>query len=701
MMPVKRYFILNRSTWLLCVAAALGWGWAWHGATRSTVDGWLFPLQRAEWLVQDMMMRKGPPAPVSTDLVFLGIDNPNYGDRFFEDEAEEAPALAHLGKDYPWSREVWAALVDRLLAAGAKTVVFDLLFVAQGPGDEAFAEALRRHEGRVVLAANLNRPDAGGSAVLVWPASTLIEGLEKPADTMGVVNYLPDGDGVIRRLYYEFPLLSGRYRSLTAQALAQAGREPGEGSRVSPYVPVRFNYGGPPEFTYPHRAVYEVFVPSLWRRNFKDGEFFKDKIVMVGPAANWTQDLHPTPHGMMFGAEIHLNAMAAVMNDAFVTEPSAAWTWALILAAGALAALLLSATENVWLRFGGLVLVSAGGVLAARGVYGAFAFMPVLLAPLLAFNTGGLLCLVQKFFVTLLEKLRTRAMLERYVSQNFVREILDRSDSFEESLGGVRKDCTMLFSDIRGFTTMTEADDSQALVGQLNEYLSEMVECVFRRQGTLDKFIGDAVMAVWGNVRPRTAREDAVDAVRCALDMLDGLARLNPAWVARGRPALKVGIGLNHGEVIVGNMGSPRRKEFTVIGDPVNLASRLEGVTKEYGLSLVIGESVAALVKDDFVLQPVDLIQVKGKQRPVEVFTVIAPADAALSETLRASLGYYGEGMSAYREGRFGEAREAFARAAATDATNTLAKLYVTRCELLLATPPEGEWNGVFVMRTK
>ena len=324
-----------------------------------------------------------------------------------------------------------------------------------------------------------------------------------------------------------------------------------------------------------------------------------------------------------------------------------------------------------------------------------------MLAPLLAFNLSGAFCLVQKFFVTFAEKMRTRSMLERYVSQNFVREILDQSGNFEESLGGVRKDCTMLFSDIRGFTTMTEGDDSHLLVTQLNEYLSEMVECVFVRHGTLDKFIGDAVMAVWGNVKPRTPREDAVDAVQCALDMLAGLEKLNPIWVARGRPALHIGIGINHGEVIVGNMGSPRRKEFTVIGDSVNLASRLEGVTKEYGLSFVIGESVAALVKDDFVLQPVDLIRVKGKKKPVEVFTVIAHASVKTDDATTRALSHYATGMNAYRAGHFAEARAAFARSAEIASPNPLAKLYVARCDALIATPPAEPWDGVFVMRGK
>ncbi|HEY8932701.1 MAG TPA: adenylate/guanylate cyclase domain-containing protein [Rariglobus sp.] len=698
----SRLFRRHRITWLLCATVTVLCGLAWHLASDAPAENWLFILRRTELQIQDLLLRKGPPAPVSKDLVFLGIDSQNYEDRYFEDEIAESPVLGNFSKNYPWSREVWAAVVERLIAAGAKTVVFDLLFVSPGPGDDAFARTLQKHEGKVVLAANLTLSE-DGRAVLTWPSSTLLDGLKKPEDTVGIVNFFPDADGVIRRLHYELKmrLIAGRNLSLGAQALTQAGYVPATDKDFSPDREVRFNYGGAPGLGYTHHPVYEIFVPSLWANNYKNGAFFKDKIVVVGPAANWTQDSHPTPYGPMFGAEIHLNAMSAVMNRAFIPEPSLPQAWLLIIAAGLAAALLMSATDHAWIRFGGMIAGSAAGALIARQTYNTWAVMPVILTPLIAFNLCGVVCLVQKFFVTFAEKMRTRGILERYVSQNFVRELLDSSDSFEQSLGGVRKDCTMLFSDIRGFTTMTEGDDSHKLVTQLNEYLSEMVECVFARNGTLDKFIGDAVMAVWGNVKVRTPRADAVDAVQCALDMLAGLDKLNPGWVEAGRPALHVGIGINHGEVIVGNMGSPRRKEFTVIGDSVNLASRLEGVTKEYGLSLVIGESVAQLVKDDFVLQPVDLIRVKGKKRPVQVFTVIAPVARPPDAPVREALRLFEAGLTAYREGRFAEARESFVRSAAASAHNKLAGIYVQRCEALIAEPPVGEWDGVFVMHTK
>ena len=701
--PLLRFVRLHKVTALLCLVSGLVWGLLWFGGANEAVpDSWLFPLRRFEWLVQDMIVRRGTPAPVDDRLVYLGIDSPNYADRFSEEEIAAEPVLGMLTHNYPWSRAVWAAAVDKLVAAGARVVAFDLLFISPGPGDEAFQAALNRHPGRVVLAANLNvaEGDASAGSALLWPSETLLGGLVQPEKAVGVVNFFPDADGVIRRVMYQLPLLTGTQASFSGQVLAAAGLPMAAGRDASQEGVKRFFFGGPPG-TYAHRSVYEIFVPSLWQHNFKNGEFFKGKIVVVGPAANWTQDHHPTPQGgLMFGAEVHLHAMAAALHGAFIQEASPTQALLLVAAATLLAFALMAGLENPWWRVAAMAGVSLGWVALAQALYGQ-SWLIVTVAPLLTFNTSCALSLVQRFFSTLVEKLRTRAMLERYVSQNFVREILDHTASFEESLGGVRKDCTMLFSDIRGFTTLTEGADSHAVVTQLNEYLGEMVDCVFKREGTLDKFMGDAVMAVWGNVRVRTPRHYAVDAVHCALDMLAALDRLNADWKTRGLPVWRIGIGINHGEVIVGNMGAPRRKEFTVIGDPVNLASRLEGVTKEYGLTLVLGETVAGLVAEEFILQPVDLIRVKGKQRPVAVFTVLATKAAGVSAPVAAALARYGAGLDAYRQGRFAEALAEFKASLARAELNSLAALYVTRCEALLAQPPEGDWDGVFVMRLK
>lgn len=664
-------------------------------------------LWRAERAVQDAVMRRAAPAPKEEAFVYLGIDEPNYAYRFRPEELASAPGAGLLAADYPWSREVWALLLDKLMAAGARGVAFDLLLVSPGRGDEALAAALARHEGKVVLGSSLDVPAPGAAPLLTWPADSVTDALEDSVAASAAVTFFPDRDAVVRHSRRMIRLLTHDQPTLAAQlaALAREGKVDDASKVVTTDLePRRFRFGGP-SGTYAPIPLYQVFSPMLWRTNLKDGAVFRDKVVIVGPAAAWTQDLRRTAAAeLMFGPEVHLHAAAAELNDAYIAEPGHDFTLGLIVATGFVVGLLFCLVEQPWWRTGLLLAVNAGAITLALTLYTRAGVMVALLPVLGALNTGGALCLVQKFFSTYLEKRRTRAMLERYVSHNFVSAVLGSAEKFEESLGGARRRCTMLFSDIRGFTTMTEAADSQALVAQLNEYLGEMVECVFRHEGTLDKFIGDAVMAVWGNVRVRTEREDAVSAVRAALDMLAALERLNAGWRARGVTELHIGVGLNHGEVIVGNLGAPRRKEFTVIGDAVNLASRLEGVTKEYGLALVLGESVAEHARAEFVVQAVDFIRVKGKTRPVAIFTVRPARDVSLE--------VYERALADYRAGRFAQARDGFADAARLAAMpgaapapgvgrDPLPTLYLKRCDAMLANPPGADWDGVFVMRSK
>jgi adenylate cyclase len=297
------------------------------------------------------------------------------------------------------------------------------------------------------------------------------------------------------------------------------------------------------------------------------------------------------------------------------------------------------------------------------------------------------------------EQQRVRRTLERYVSRDAVREILDNPASFLNSLGGERRSITVLFSDIRSFTTMTESADPHALVEQLNEYFNEMVGIVFAHEGTLDKFIGDAVMAHWGSIATAGPETDARRAVGTALEMRAALARLNTGWKARGLPELAVGFGINHGDAIVGNLGCEAKMEVSVLGDAVNLGSRLEGVTKEYGLDLCLGESVAPLVRDAFILRSVDLLLVKGKTHPVEVFTALGPRSAGTSEP--AWLARHEEAVRAYRRGDFDAAEVAWLDVLAAEPGDPLASVFFARCAALRENPPPGEWTGIFTMPGK
>jgi adenylate cyclase len=260
---------------------------------------------------------------------------------------------------------------------------------------------------------------------------------------------------------------------------------------------------------------------------------------------------------------------------------------------------------------------------------------------------------------------------------------------------------TILFSDLVGFTTLSEKADPEALVAQLNEYLTRMTSVVFSNGGTLDKFIGDAIMAVWGNVRSLGMAEDAKNCARAALGMRRELHQLNEQWRSEGRMGLGMGIGINQGEVIVGNIGSHERMDPTVIGDSVNLASRLEGLTRLYGVDILIGATGAELVQDEFHLRSVARVQVKGKTKPVDVFTFIAARNEAVDPELLKWLESYEEGLEKFRARDFTDAKILFSRFLEFYPDDFLAKMYLDRALEYEQQPPDEAWDAVEVFKKK
>jgi len=299
------------------------------------------------------------------------------------------------------------------------------------------------------------------------------------------------------------------------------------------------------------------------------------------------------------------------------------------------------------------------------------------------------------------ERLRTRRTLERYVSKNLVKEVLENPDSYYSSLRGVRVPATVLFSDLIGFTTLSEKADPEALVSQLNEYLSRMTSVVFGNGGTLDKFIGDAIMAVWGNVRSFGMAQDAKNCARAALAMRRELRQLNQKWREEGRMGLGMGIGINQGEVVVGNIGSQERMDPTVIGDSVNLASRLEGLTRIYGVDILVGASAAELARDEVHLRSVARVQVKGKSKPVDVFTFVGARSEEIDAEFLKWLETYEEGLEKFRARDFTDAKILFSRFLEFYPDDLLAKMYLDRALNYEQAPPDEAWDAVEVFEKK
>jgi adenylate cyclase len=268
-----------------------------------------------------------------------------------------------------------------------------------------------------------------------------------------------------------------------------------------------------------------------------------------------------------------------------------------------------------------------------------------------------------------------------------------------DSLSGRKHTVAVLFSDIRGFTSMTEGSNPEHLVRQLNEYFLEMVGAVLKENGTLQKFIGDAIMAAWGDVHSEGAETDARRAVRTALAMRPALAKLNERWQKQpDRVPLHIGIGVNIGEVIVGNIGHPQRMEFTVLGDGVNLAARLESATKQFHTDFLVGESVEALTRKDFVFRQVGLITVKGKTKPVEVFNVLSESSQPEPPWLR----HYHEGIKLFRRRQFAEASAVFTQVLGEcGGEDYLCQLYLRYSAEYAKDAPPADWQGEFVLTEK
>ncbi|HXA09876.1 MAG TPA: adenylate/guanylate cyclase domain-containing protein [Chthoniobacterales bacterium] len=606
-------------------------------------------LFRLRNMARDAVARAGRTTPPNPALVFLAIDSDSVGLDATTDvkqlyglsdkQSVEAHALELMSQAWPWSREVYALVLRRLVDAGAKVVAFDLTFPTATPEDPPFRLALDRYKEHVVIGSNFissaSRGFATVDASLTRPPESLVPETQPMDDRVAFTNFWPEEDEVVRQAQFRitFEQVQGnlpgpkteRFLSFAAQTLIKAGRADAVPGGLDERL---FRFTAPPRIGFRPHSLFEIFVPDYWQHNYQSGEFFRGKIVVIGAEGNWQHDEHPTPFGSMPGPELHLNAINAALHHEFISEMSPLAVVSFTIAAGLLAIFLSLTIRSPWLRLLALIVGDAGWAWFAIFVFNhASVYLPIA-TPYLQLNLTLLLGLAADFTLERVEKKRVRQALERYVSRDVVREMLDKPKLYEQSLGGVLKRVTILFSDIRGFSKVSAQSDPQVLVRQLNEYLTAMVECVFRFGGTLDKFMGDAVMAVWGNVRTAGAGDDAVAAVEAALAMRAELARLNQKWRAEGLPELKIGVALNHGAVVAGNIGSPQRMEFTVIGDAVNVTWKMQELTKRVGAELIVSKTVEALIVEHFELHPLGQFALHNLPGAWEVFAISEPIAA-------------------------------------------------------------------------
>ena len=558
----------------------------------------------------------------------------------------------------------------------------------------------------MVIGANF---DVAKAMQAIVPNADLIPPPQMEDQRVGFVNFFPNYlDQETRSIYFMLTerQLAGLppnpseevFYSLTARGLQQLGRGADIPQDHEAHM-IRFSA----DDAYPPLPLYEVFDPKFWHANYHDGAFFKDKVVVVGGSAQIWHDVLDTPVGPgRPGPKLHLETMAATLAHQFLWMTPLNVDFALVIGAGVLAWLLIAFVRRPGIALALLAGITLAYLAVARISFDRIGLLLITVPVLTVFVLSGLASLGYEYILERIEKLRTRRTLERYVSKNLVKEILDNPGGFYSSLKGVRIPATILFSDIVGFTSLTENADPEALVAQLNEYLSQMTAAVFANGGTLDKFIGDAVMAVWGNVRSQGKEADTKMAARAALAMRRELKILNDSWFARGIAPFAIGIGINQGDVLGGNIGSQEKADPTVIGDSVNLASRLEGLTRTYGTDILLGPTATEFVRDEFHVRSVARVQVKGKTEPVEISTLIgARNENALDPEWLKHLETYEEAFQKFRKREFREAKILLNRFLEFYPNDFLAKMYLERSIAYEEAPPDAAWNAVEVFKKK
>lgn len=444
--------------------------------------------------------------------------------------------------------------------------------------------------------------------------------------------------------------------------------------------------------------------------------FLKDKILIVGATAIGVYDLRLTPFEENYpGVETHANALSNLLIESarsaglptnktspgfMKIHPQEESTMWLIILLGGLA----MAAVLTWLESVGGLLATAATLFGIYSIdrYLLFANGYLINVALPLFTVFFLFVTITfyKYFTEERKKQELKGTFAKYVSPAIVDEILRDPENIE--LGGKKQELTVMFSDVRGFTTISERLDPRALSDLLNSYLTPMTDLVFETKGTLDKYMGDAIMAFWG--APISLPDHAERAATCALKMIRKLKELQADYQQRGLPAIDIGIGLNTGDMSVGNMGSNIVRSYTVMGDSVNLGSRLEGINKEYGTRIIVSEFTMRKIESSFDVREVDWVRVKGKAQPVRIFELLgtkAKGDLQTPDVMLAILPAYNPGFALYHERKFQEAITHFSEVLNIVPDDKVAQLYIERCNDYLEEPPVSDWDGVYTMKTK
>ncbi|MBN2424137.1 MAG: CHASE2 domain-containing protein [Calditrichaceae bacterium] len=642
---------------------------------------------------------------------------------------------------WPWPRYYYAHIVENLLEAGAAVVGIDVIFDqtdSYNPQSDSLLAAALANNDNVVIIGKIERiSDKVENFIPPHP-------LFSNAADWGLAGVESDEDGFYRRY-----LIGGEmyrdslYNSFAGEVLRkylksehlQTYRPENENFEIGDYrIPkydassMLINFSGPAKtFTYysfdqvvddedfdlrdefdldsfDSPGMPELDIPP----GLKYSGLLKEKIVLIGSTMQELHDNFPTPFleyktpdgdlvkAEMPGVEIHANAIQTILTQNYLKTPPGYVLYIFLVLCAVIVYLITRWLHAGW--GGALTILFLAGYFVL--VFLAFINLNMIFeftSPALTIVFSFIGITLHNYLLTQKEKKVIRGAFAHYVPEKVVQEIINNPDKL--SLGGEERVVTVMFSDVAGFTSISEMMTPRNLVQLLNEYLTAMTDIIIAHNGIIDKYEGDAIMAEFGV--PVHYPNHAYMGCKAALKMQKELNRLRRQWLDQGKPDIQARIGLNTGEVIVGNMGSRDVFDYTVMGDHVNLGARLESANKSYGTKIMISEFTHEFIKNDFYTRPLDLIRVKGKQKPVEVFELMAEKSEEIAPAVKEQIDFYVAGMNAYRQREWDKAIDYFEQCLNLLPDDQPAQIYRTRCIEFRFNEPPADWDGVITMREK
>ncbi len=668
--------------------------------------------------------RRGPLSVEETDIAIVAVD---------ENTADSLK--------FPFNRKLYAEVIRKLNKLGARLIVFDIQFSSDGlfPESDSIFYAAIEEAKNVVLVGKIDLKYHTGIRDPIAEIKPPTQKVSPPGTPMGIADELVDPDGVTRR-YTLFSIDKGRKELYLSLGLKSLGVDRGFGDMVPKMgrtenfqygnlsIPrlqgnsTLLNYYGPAG-TFPTYSFIDVirgeydFDDLLSEMSEEEIELLKasgmmedifsespftDKIVLIGASAADLQDNKFTPffsntyNRLTPGVEVHANAIQMFADANYLEATSIWWSWL----GAVIVSILMYLIVRSFSQFLGIITLFV--IIVAIFSLSLFLFikqgiwireMPIMLAAFLGYPTN----LIYQFVQSQKEKAMIRGMFSQYVPKKVTDALIGNPDLMV--LGGEKRRMSVLFTDVAGFTSVCEKLTPEEVAQLLNDYLSPLTEVILENDGIIDKYEGDLIMAEFG--APLWFEDHATKCCLAALRMQKKLAELRKQWHEEGRPELYSRVGVNSGDMIIGNMGSKQVFDYTVMGDAVNLSSRLEGANKNYGTTILIGQGTYDDVKDIFVTRPLDLILVKGKSEPVDVYELLAENEKELSENKIRSLNYFAEGLALYRARKFIEAKEYFGNALNVEAGDNPSKVYIERCDNFIANPPPEDWACVETLTEK